>query len=579
MNLRLIKEFRAVWLPWAAGLVACLVMLDHRAQQFAAVAGVACAALLAAMSMGNEFHQGTFALLLSQPCPRRDLWREKLLVLAALAGTLGLLMFWVIAGSEVSGVPYVVLRFFFVAVVCSVPLWTLVARSIIGGLLFTLGGTLLLLLLMCLASAGYGGPGAPDAVMPGVFFVAVVCTAPLWTLVARSIIGGMVFSLAGALVLLLLTTYLGVEKLFGPRFPNGIPDNVYACAWSIVGLSYSGVCLLAGWRKFARLELKDAILGESAILSTAAVREGRWWNWLRMRPTGSLLNLVRKELRLQKPVFVVAAVFSVCWLAVTGLHQWGPEHGYEGLYEELRILLPVVYIPLVLAVAAAISLGEERTLGLAAWHLTLPVSARRQWLLKLAVGAAVAIGLGLVLPGLVGWATLPEFRAGLHQAAQEPFMSHGNVTGLLAEVSSIGTALWLFFVLSFWAATLLGNTVRAVSTALLGVGALWLCLVLSAWLANRMGGLQTDLLRNIIWWLQLEPGVYRGEAIREAMIWGPVVAGLVLSLVALAQSLVLFRRAQVQRGAVVRSAGLLLAIAFLAAFWWVDFQESVSHGL
>ena len=102
MNPRLSKEFRALRLPWLVGLAAGLAMLDHRAQDYAVAVAFGCAALLAAMSMGNEFQQRTFALLLSQPCPRRDLWREKLLVLGALAGTVASALFlsWGIAGPE-----------------------------------------------------------------------------------------------------------------------------------------------------------------------------------------------------------------------------------------------------------------------------------------------------------------------------------------------------------------------------------------------------------------------------------------------------------------------------------------------
>ena len=530
---RLIKEFRALLLPWLVGLAAGLVaMLYPRTQTFALVAGVGCAALLAAMSMGEEFQQRTLALLLSQPRPRRDLWREKLLVLGTLAGTLGLVLF------------------------------------------VSWGISLELFLMPGQTVNNFSGPYPHDMLMIGVFFVAVVCSAPLCTLEARSILGGLVFSVAISLLVLLLTASsieLWRAKVLGPQFEDADLDSAYGWAWLITGLIYSGACLLAGRRKFGRLELKDSILGESTNLSSAAVGEGRWWDWLRIRPTGSLGNLVRKELRLQKPVFVVAAVFSVCWLAVIGLHTWGPEQGYEGLYEALRLLLPGVYIPLVLAVAAAISLGEEHTLGLAAWHLTLPVSARRQWLLKLGVGAAVAIGLGLVLPGLVGWATLPEFRAGLDHTPQVGDLGRG-----LPTLLGLGTALWVFFVLSFWAATMLGSTMRAVSTALLGVGALWLCCMLSAWSAEQLGGLEKGLLCDITAWWQL-PFCYffNGD---EAVIWGPVAGGLVLSLAALAQSLVQFRRAQVQRKAVVRGAALLLAIALLAAFWIADFRESATRG-
>jgi hypothetical protein len=510
---RLSKEFRPLRLPWLVGLAAGLAMLDYRAQEFALVAGVGCAALLAAMSMGNEFQQRTFALLLSQPCARRDLWREKLLLLATLAGTLELMLLlnWGISRNTVSS-PH-------------------------------------------------------DMLMIGIFFVAVVCSAPLWTLVARSIIGGMVFSLAGSLLVLLVTAQLGVEKLLGPKFGNEIPDPVYAWAWLITGLIYSGACLLAGWWKFARLELRDAILGESTLLSSAATRQTRWWNCLRIRPAGSLRNLIRKELRLQKPVFVVAAVFSLCWLAALGLHRFAPERDYVRL---VYVMLAAVYIPLALALAGSISLGEERTLGLAAWHLTLPVSARLQWLLKLAVGAAVATGLGLVLPGLLALATLPEARAALRDFAM-PFKLHllawltlpevraglvhvaGDLSGRLAGVLAAGSALWVFFVLSFWAATLLGNTVRAVLTALLGSAALVLCALLSAWLAETLTA-----------GLNLRLGFFDGR--EEAVLWGFTAGGLILSLAALAQSLVQFRRAQVQSAVAVKCAALLLAIAILVAF-------------
>ena len=530
MNPRLAKEFRALRLPWLVGLAAGLAMLDHRAQDYALAVAFGCAALLAAMSMGNEFQQRTFALLLSQPCPRRDLWREKLLVLGALAGTVASALFlsWRIAGPE---------RYFH--------------------------GTALPLVLSLWRYQPH------DMVMAGVFFLAVVCSAPLWTLVARSIIGGMVFSLAGAL-LLLGTVHLGVERIVGPRFPDRIPDSVYAMAWLITGLIYSGCCLLAGWRKFARLELKDAALGESAILSTATPRQSRWWNWLRIRPKGRLRNMVRKELRLQKPIFVAAAVFSLCWLTAAGLRWLGvgrDNMDFNG--GALWGALMAVYVPLALALAASISLGEERTLGLALWHLTLPVTARRQWLVKLAVSAAVAIGLGLVLPGLLALATLPEARAGLGSIAQD-----GRASDFLEGVLAIATPLWLFFVLSFWAATLLGNTMRAVLTAVLGVGALAPCGLLSAWLADKLGGLETGLLCDITAWRQLPLGFFHG---REPMPWGFIAGGVILSLAALAQSLVQFRLAQVQNAVVVKCAALLLAIAFLAPFWCADFEVSAGR--
>ncbi len=507
MNPRLAKEFRALRLPWAAGMAAALAgMVASRAtgDPNACVYGLnvseACVALLAAMSFGVEFRHRTLSLLLSQPCPRREVWREKLGVLGVLAGTVGLAQAtaWVMAG------PY--------------------------------------------------GPHLQMLPVP-FLFLALVCAAPLWTLVARSIIGGAVFSFAGVLVLLVLAFWSPAFLLLSDG--DSVPGWIYALAMPITALVYSTVCLYAGWRRFERFELKDAILGESTILSgTVAPRERRW-HWLRIRPRGALLNLVRKELRLQRPTLVVAVAFCVCWLLAVALKPSKP----TGIYELLCPGLACGYIVLAVALAGSISQGEERALGLAAWRLTLPISAWRQWWVKLAVAAVVAVALGVVLPGLLAVATLPDARAGLGEVS----LSDSLVKGL-----PVSAGLWLFFVLSFWAATLLGDTLRAVFTAVLGCIALWLCAVLSVWLVQKGGGLERELLADAsaLW----QRPIYYPQ---DAEPWAFALAALVISLAALVQSRRQFRRAQVPRAAIIKCAALLLAIAAVAAGWWADFRVSV----
>jgi len=515
MNPSLIKEVRALWLPWLAGLALSLVALYGRQGELAVAATFGCAALLAAMSLGNEFHYRTLGLLLSQPRSRWSLWRQKLLVLAVLTGSLGLLLLasWRATGN---------------------------------------------------AAAEY-----PDPVGAAIF-LAVVCSAPFWTLASRSIIGGALFSLAGVF-LLTATAQEALAKHFGRWFPEGIPEPVNRGVLLLAILLYAGGCLLAGWRVFARLELIDAALGESMLLSSPASGRARRWRWLQIRPEGSLANLARKELRLQRPVLVVAAVFALCWLVIVGLRAlWGPLHYMDVDLGVLMLGVMVVYVPLILGLAASISLDEEKTLGLAAWQLTLPVSARRQWLVKLAVSAAVAFALGVALPLLLSWATIPDMRVGLRNT-----LAHGDVSDALLGLLATGTVFWLFFVLAFWAATLLGKAIRAVFTAVLAMGALVLCVQLADWLAVRIGGLETAILGDITVWRHLPPDFFNA---RQAGLWGPIAGGLVLSLVALVQSLAQFRRAQVQSAVAVKCAALLLAIAFAAAFWKADFQASTQNG-
>lgn len=113
-----------------------------------------------------------------------------------------------------------------------------------------------------------------------------------------------------------------------------------------------------------------------------------------------MANLVRKELRVQRPAFFVAAFIGGVWLMFTCLWQARPEVGAAVL------LVPTVLLCLGIPIITGIvSTAEERSLGVHEWHLTLPVSARRQWCVKVIVALGVNVLLGLVLPGLLAHAS------------------------------------------------------------------------------------------------------------------------------------------------------------------------------
>ncbi len=529
MTFRVAKEFRALRLPWAAGMVAAIAATvagratgDPGALNYCLMVSAGCVVVLAAMSIGAEFRHRTFSLLLSQPCPRREIWRDKLRVVGALAGTV-----------------------FLAELVCGVAgSWTMVFVS---------------------DPRGTGLLGMNLEVLSVPFLLlAMVCSAPFWTLAARSIIGGAVFSLTGAMAVGLLSWWV-----LGLVFPVDLmapPQRAAVLAWPLLVLLYSAVSLYAGWRRFERFELKDAILGESTILSGRAAPRARRWHWLRIRPRGALRNLVRKELRLQRPTLVVAMAFCVCWLLAVALKP----ARVEGLEEILYPGLAFAYVVVALALAGTISQGEERALGLGAWHLTLPISARRQWWVKLGVAALVAVVLGLVLPGVLAVATLPDARAGLGSVLHA--LEVLQLGDLLVKGLPVGAGLWLFFVLSFWAATLLGDTLRAIFMAVLGCIALLLCAALSGWLFEHAGGLETEALREIsaAWQLPL----YYAD---EVGPWSFAASTVVISLAALVQSRYLFRRAQVPRVAILTCVAVLLAIAGLAGAWWADFSVSLGR--
>ena len=75
--------------------------------------------------------------------------------------------------------------------------------------------------------------------------------------------------------------------------------------------------------------------------------------------------------------------------------------------------LTAIQITLTVVLTGCVALGEEKSLGLAAWHLTLPVSTRRQWLVKLAVSAGVLLVMGFVLPLLLAALTSIKTNVGL----------------------------------------------------------------------------------------------------------------------------------------------------------------------
>ena len=61
------------------------------------------------------------------------------------------------------------------------------------------------------------------------------------------------------------------------------------------------------------------------------------------------------------------------------------------------VIVGVVSTLMIAILAGSLSLGEERTSGTHAWHMTLPVSALRQWLIKLFMALfAGFVGAGLL---------------------------------------------------------------------------------------------------------------------------------------------------------------------------------------
>jgi len=122
-------------------------------------------------------------------------------------------------------------------------------------------------IIVCLAQAAFGilvwrefNPGR--AMEPVLFLTIIVCSTGFWTLVARSIIGGLILTAAAQLFLyLLLVVFVRAIDAMAPGnpYPNRISHapEVHAAMLPFiagVGLSYAAMMLWLGRKKFLAMQ-------------------------------------------------------------------------------------------------------------------------------------------------------------------------------------------------------------------------------------------------------------------------------------------------------------------------------------
>jgi ABC-type transport system involved in multi-copper enzyme maturation permease subunit len=297
------------------------------------------AILLAAAPFGREFSQGTFALLLSQPLPRLWLWGRKVLVLAT-------------AFLMLAAVYWLSWRF---ALAANPPAWAVKSES---------HATFWILVL-----AFSGG---------------------LWTtLLLRQIAPAIIVMLLAPAGLLTLQALLG-EKLW--------PSHEQAAVtWLLSGYALAGV-VASAWM-FVHAQDCQWTGGEISLSSASQwirkARPGVEEDRRRHRPGWALLG---KELHLQQLNVLGAAGALLFYFAVAGLsHLLKREHG-DTVRQVAGGFVFIVCVVLPLLVGA-VAIAEERKFGTLEAHQCLPMSRRRQFLVKLATTyVTLAVG-SLVLSG------------------------------------------------------------------------------------------------------------------------------------------------------------------------------------
>src|SRR5687768_8149006 len=117
-----------------------------------------------------------------------------------------------------------------------------------------------------------------------------------------------------------------------------------------------------------------------------------------------LRQLIKKELHLQRPAFIILALFLVLALLLLALTPWR-EIKLTSYHVELGDLIWGLYLVLVgggLVLGVPVTMGtqivaEERKTGMWDWQMSLPCSRWKQLLVKLGFGGVVIGLLDLLL--------------------------------------------------------------------------------------------------------------------------------------------------------------------------------------
>lgn len=515
MNPRIIKEVRLLFGPWCLIVVAALLpLLSKGLHHFNELSSIACTIgffggipFMAALSLGGEFQQRTFALLLGQPVQRHRIWMEKQAVLlVALASTILIFLYrW----NDIDGESLGLSSAWLLATVSSATFWTLLTRSTLGGLAM------------------------------GQF--------------AQFLIGAALLNLG--------------FRILGPEPADEVVRKAMAVG-GVICLTYSGLMLWLGWRKLARFEATGGIAGDDLLMVGPRMLPAALAELLRCRPTGSTLNLIRKELRLLRPLWLITLLFLACWFCIVVTFRIIPQNEEWKEWRQVVPLLAVcLYMPLCVMLAGCLSLGEERTSGAHAWHLTLPVSARRQWFIKLVMALGAGVFCAMVVPFLA--ISVGQF------LLDSPFgadFKWGRLDGfplLLALFASFP---------AFWCACAVNGTVRAALWTLPVMCALCFVGAGGFWAAEQLVETTAPLITIIVAKFQLNPRTLTDTIFQrpgEFLILWLVCPTLLMAVI---QSCRLFRTQPGDRILpVIRSLLPLALVALLSAFSCGAFAFSVER--
>jgi ABC-type transport system involved in multi-copper enzyme maturation permease subunit len=520
--IRLKKEARALFWPWCAIMIAGAlpIFLPHSpaAAKLNVLGFFFGIPLLATLSLGNEFYHRTFSLWLTQPVSRMQLWAEKMLVMYAAVLSAGVV-------------------------------------TSIGMFLFALPEM----------NLTYNKAAAIA------YVIVTMASATYWTLAARSTVGG--FILVGCIFWMF---YLFVGEMENLPQRDGLfytvpPPTTAITAISAFAISFAALMLWLGARKLARFQVTGASSGEDLLTAGPSVMPEAIATWFRCRPSGAILNLIRKELRMLRPLWVIE-LLVVAYLACLAIFRLLPSPPVllpETLLQWVLLGPPVMTCLGLAGLAGILSLGEERTSGTHAWHMSLPISARREWLVKLVVAMVSGLACTILFPVLTVMA--------IGAAYGSPLM-YVHVGVLQEDLIVIPILIFA----CFWCACAANDTIRAATWAMPAIAAIPFTAAGGLWLGRELAQTTGTLKDFVVSSFHLSPLAFANitDFARSHVLWLFVPT----LLFALIQSFRLFR-AQSNEGTLwmLRCILPLAAITILWSFLayagflsshWEPFEET-----
>lgn len=358
MNVQTIKEIRSLGPFWMAAFLLPVIPLlfyfagdGHIAGRVWGLVGYATGcALLACSSFSSEWNHQTMDLLLAQPMSRRQIWRRKMIILLlALLTLVPIISFGIlVASDEMTNFFANIFGLFWLVFPV---IWALSAGPYLS---LTMGNGL---------AAVVSTLGLPVA-----WFAAISLILP----------GG---------------TDLG----------EAVPNYMF-CILGLPLLVMSLVFYRMGKTRFLNLQTSG--------FSSMAIRLPEWLPWIghghaaaEAQPRidgGAWGKILTKEFRLHEVSYMIAGFMilaSGLLIAYQPIYiRTMPEPRNNELIQNLIVVVVFICGLIIPITVGATTVAEERQMGVLDWHLTLPPSHCKQWLLKTMIAYAHCLVLGIVIP-------------------------------------------------------------------------------------------------------------------------------------------------------------------------------------